>query len=425
MVQTANSDIVLLFLLFLLAVPVAAAASENSTTSVNSAGDPALQAPYSIRLFIPSARMIHSNQINDLISGPQKETIIGTSFGLSTYNGSWSTRHTNLNNISEGLMDDYITAIELDPDGNLWIGYSGGLQIFDGRSFRSIRDQQLLKNTLIRDIQRWNNDMWIATGHAGIHRYRSGTWTWYQPMTPQGPGFYEVRSMALDANHDVLVIATEGEGLWAVLPQPDDRFVFKVIEPRNNPYGSLKQVTQDPRGAVYISNESLIVRYDPGQGIIPVLTTTDLAPGDMAINDLAAAPDGRLFIATDRGIFIWKDGSVVDHLSRFEGIGTSPVVRTVTIDANNRVWFSTTGYVGFLEDRTVSAPTIAVEMMTRAADTTNTPAPAPATMPPPATTLPVVSPDQPPFFDEDSVFRFLNPIIDPLAKAINSIGSRS
>jgi ligand-binding sensor domain-containing protein len=370
--------------------------------------------------------MIHSDQINDLISGPHGETIIGTSYGLSTYNGSWSTRHLNLNNISEGLMDDYITALELDPDGNLWIGYSGGLQIFDGSSFHSIRDQQLLKETRIKDLQRWNTDMWVATGHAGIHRYRSGTWTWFQPMTRGGPGFYEVRSMALDANHNALVIATEVEGLWVILPAPDDQVVFNEIAPRYSTYGFLQQVRQDPRGGVYISNESVVVHYDPDQGIIPVLTTTDLAPGVLAINDIAAAPDGRLFIATDSGIFIWKEGSVIDHLSRFEGVGTSPVVRTVTIDAKNRVWFSTRGYVGFFEDRAASVPTIAIEMVTtRAVTMSSMPTPAPTTIPLPAPTLPVVTQDQPPFFPEDSVLKFLNPIIDPIAKAIRSIGPGS
>ncbi|MEI6457142.1 MAG: two-component regulator propeller domain-containing protein, partial [bacterium] len=137
--------------------------------------------PYTIKLFIPTALMIHSAQITDMINGRRGEVIIATSFGLSTYNGSWSTRHINLNNISEGMMDDYVTAVEYDHSGNLWIGYSGGLQINNGIYYQSIRDQQLLKETRIHDLQRWDDDMWIATGHAGIHRYRDGTWTWFQP----------------------------------------------------------------------------------------------------------------------------------------------------------------------------------------------------------------------------------------------------
>jgi ligand-binding sensor domain-containing protein len=366
--------------------------------------------------------MIHSDQINDLISGPYGETIIGTSFGLSTYNGCWTTRHMNLDNISEGLMDDYITALELDGSGNLWIGYSSGLQIYNSTSgsYRSIRDQQLLKETRIKALQRWNNDMWIATGHAGIHRYRNGVWTWYQPMQRNGPGFYEVRSMAPDEADDTLVIATEVEGLWIVQVQ-DDQPVFREISPRYGTWGFLESVRKDPRGGVYLSNESMVVHYDPVQGFVPVLTNRDLGPAEIPINDVTAAPDGRLFIATDNGMFIWNNGGVTDHISRFEGLGTSPVIRTVTIDAKNRVWFSTTGYVGFYADQTAS--TIPIEMVTPVRTNVSIPSPTPTPVPVPSPVLPVATQVQPPFFTGDSFLKFLNTIIDPIAKALRAIGS--
>jgi ligand-binding sensor domain-containing protein len=317
-------------------------------------------------------------------------------------------------------MDDYITAVELDGDGNLWIGYSGGLQLYDGRYYHSIRDQQLLKELRIKDLQRWNNDMWIATGHAGIHRYRNGTWTWYQPMTRNGPGFYEVRSMALDVSHDTLVIATEVEGLW-ILQVAGDRPVFKEIAPRYSTYGFLGQVRRDPRGGVYLYNASMVVHYDPVQGFTPVLTVTDLPPEAVSINDVTAAPDGRLVIATNNGIYIWKEGRVTGHLGRFEGLGTSTVVRTVSSDARNRIWFSSPGYIGYVADRAASAPTIAIEMMMPAR--TNTSTPLPTMVAEPAPVLPAFTPVEHQFFGEDSFLKFLNPLIDPIMRGVRAIGS--
>jgi ligand-binding sensor domain-containing protein len=420
MVRTARSDFFLILFLVLITVPPSAGA-DTSTILSDTPADPDLQAPYTIQLFIPTQRMVHSDQINDLISGPEGETIIGTSFGLSTYNGSWSTRHQNLNNISEGLMDDYITAIEMDGDGNLWIGYSGGIQIYDGNTYRSIRDQQILKETRIKALQRWNNDMWVATGHAGIHRYRNGAWTWYQPMTRNGPGFYEVRSMGLDAVHNTLVIATEVEGLWT-LQAPEDQPTFVEIASRYSAYGFLEQVKQDPdpRGGVYLFNKSMVVHYDPVKGFIPVLTGSDIAPGGVSINDITAAPDGRLFIATDNGMFIWKDGNVAAHLGRFEGMGTSPVVRTVSIDAKNRVWFSSKGYVGFYADQTASV--IPIEMVTPVPTTSVTLSPKQTPVPTPVPVEPVIT-RAPSFFADDSFLVFLNPIIDPIAKALRAVSS--
>jgi len=413
--RTPNSDLVCLLLLFLLVVP-AFAGGDNSPV-VPTGTETANPAPYTIRLFIPTRDMIHSDQINALISGPGGETIFGTSFGLSTYNGSWSTRHMTLDNISEGLMDDYITALELDRSGNLWIGYSGGLQIFNGKTFQTIRDQEILKETRIKALQRWNGDMWIATGHAGIHRYRDNNWTWYQPMTRKGPGFYEIRSMKLDELHQTLVIATEAEGLWMM--QSPDKPVFTQIAPRYSTYGFLDEVRTDPRGGVYLDNATLIVHYDPEQGFRPVIRAGDLGAGEITINDMTAAPDGRLFVATDDGIYILDNGRVTGHLGRYEGLGDSPVIRTVAIDARNRIWFSSSGYVGYYADQAASL--IPVEIATLTPSPVITPSPTPSPLP---TTVPVTAAmtmDQS-FFSQDSVLRFLNPIVDPIVKALRAAG---
>ncbi|MFA5212775.1 MAG: two-component regulator propeller domain-containing protein, partial [Methanoregula sp.] len=213
----AISELIVVVIILLSIIP-AMAFSDNSSSVSRENVTTTEPVPYTIKLFIPTTRMIHSDQITDLINGHNGDVIIATSFGISTYNGSWSTRHLNLDNISLGLMDDYVTAVEYDHDGNLWIGYSGGLQIYNGRYYRTIRDQQLLKETRILDLQRWNDEMWIATGHAGIHRYRNETWIWFQPGVKNGSGFYEVDSMALDPAGNMLVIATPEEGLWIVRP---------------------------------------------------------------------------------------------------------------------------------------------------------------------------------------------------------------
>ncbi|MGB7788027.1 two-component regulator propeller domain-containing protein, partial [Methanoregula sp.] len=117
MAQQPNSSIVVFILILVLFVPVSADLQNQSAPAV----------PYTITLFIPSHDMIHSAQITDMVSSPDKSVIISTSFGLSAYNGTWSTRHLDLGNISEGLMSDYITTIEFDADGNLWIGCPEGI----------------------------------------------------------------------------------------------------------------------------------------------------------------------------------------------------------------------------------------------------------------------------------------------------------
>lgn len=355
MAQRPSFSFFLLVAFFLLFVPVSADLQSPTQTP----------APYTIKLFIPSPGMLHSNQITDLINGHDHDVLIATSYGLSIYNGSWSTRHKNIDNISEGLMDDYITALEFDGDGNLWIGYSGGIQVYNGIYYQVNRDQQLLKDPNIQDLQHWDNDMWVATGHAGIQRYRNGTWTWFQPGSRNGPGFYEVTSMTLDRATDSLLIATRDEGLWMVR-SPDDPVRFETISDKGSVYDLLDRVRQNPHGpgGVYFFNSSRVVYFSQERGFIPVLSSSDLTITDTNINDLAAGADGKLYLATDDGIYVWENGQVTLHLSRFEGIGTSAVVKSVHVDAENRVWFSTTDDVGYYQDSSSPVTSLAIENVT-------------------------------------------------------------
>lgn len=363
MALPANYKVYLLLLVILsLVVPVSA----DFTVEILSLSTPEptpTPVPYSITLFIPTSSMIHSTQVTDMITIPNSsgDVVVGTSFGLSTYNGTWSTRHMTLSNISEGLMDDYITAVEYDPDGNLWIGCSKGIQIYDGRYYQVLRDPQMFKDTRITDIQRWNEDMWVATGHSGIHRFRHGQWTWYQPMTEGGTGFYEADSLAYDHVANATLIATPDEGLW-ILRSQDDPIRFESIADPKSTFGLLDHVRRGYNGGVFFFNGSTVVRYAPGVNFTPVLTSRDLAVTEPSINDLASAPDGKLYLATDQGIYIWDHGSIYRHLDRFEGIGTSSATLWISIDTTGRVWFSTSTDVGYYIDTSETRNLVAVEI---------------------------------------------------------------
>ena len=284
-----------------------------------------------------------------------------------------------------------------------------------------IADQQLLKDTRINDLQRWNNDMWVATGTAGIHRYRNGTWTWFQPDTVNGPGFYYVNSMALDtsSNYNYMMIATDGNGLW-VLKSPDDPVHFDLLASPYSTFGLLQQVRQDPEGGVYFFNDSAVVHYSPEHGFTPVLSVHDLSNANIDINDIAADRYGKLYLATDNGIYIWENGAAERNINGADGIGPSPVVHTINIDAENRVWFSTQGYVGYL-----SAETPGQKNMIPIVLETPTPSPAPVaentrivvtpTIQLPASPLPAES------LSSIPATAILSPVTDPLLQAIKAV----
>jgi ligand-binding sensor domain-containing protein len=411
---SVNCKIPSVLIIFLLSTALAVAAPITAASNATPAIPLTLQ-PFSIALFTPSPEMIHSDQILDQVNTPEGGVLFGTSFGLSEYNGTWSNRHINRNNISEGLMDEFVTAVEYDHEGNLWIGYSGGIQIYNGVSYVSLRDQQLFKDPRIHDLQRWHDDMWVATGHAGIHRYRQGTWTWFQPMTDNGPGFYEIRDMTLDPSSDSLVIATADNGLWRV-PSPNDPVVFEQIAEQDGSFGLLQDVRRDPFGGVYFFNETTVIHYSPAKGFTPVLSVQDLSQARIHINDLTAAPYGSLFLGTDNGIFIWRDNAIYRHISRFEGIGSSEIVRSVAIDAENRVWFSTIDYVGYYREQSESQNPIPIQVITPEVLVISQ---TPAEITPDTPTISVTAANH--TQEPESGQSGLAPILDPIVRAITTI----
>jgi len=362
--------------------------------------------------------MIHSTQIMDMANMPESpgSVLLATSFGLSQYNGTWSTRHLNRDNSSEGLLNDYITAIEYDRQGRLWIGYSGGIQIYNGQYYQTIRDQQLLKDPRITALQRWNDDMWVVTGNAGIHRYHEGTWTWYQPESRGGPGFYEANGMVLDYASDTLIIATGHEGLWKVRSQ-DDPIQFECIAPYGSTYGLLTQVRRDPLGGALFFNNSMVAHYSRDSNFSSFLSSDMLSGSDNNINDVAAGPDGRIYLATDRGIYIWKSGKIIDFIDRMGGIGTSPTVNWINVDAENRLWFATNDDVGIITDQLTQNSRMTISTITpTTSPVSNSNGTFPGRIPPLQEDTPLTDP-----VPVGSEGNLLNSIIDPVLQAIHAV----
>ncbi|HVN74396.1 MAG TPA: hypothetical protein VMT44_07385 [Methanoregula sp.] len=417
MVQRRISDTLFFFCLLFLAAGVSAAPLASQSAAAGNSTMPAQgsAASYTTRFFIPSEGSIHSAQINELINGPRGDVIFGTSFGLTTYNGTWNTLHIHRENFSEGLLDDYITAIEFDSRQNLWIGYPGGLQIFNGKTYLTVRDQQLLKDPRVTVLKRWDDAMWIATGNAGVHRYRDGNWSWFQPLTDNGPGFFTATGMVLDTASNALIISTYNEGEWIVRSQADP-VRFERLSSGEDTFNPLSQVRRDPLGGAYFFNKTAVVHYSVSRGFETALTSADLSFAPLNINDLAAGPDGKLYIATDNGIFIWEDKSVYTHISSFEGIGPSPIVKSIFIDAENRVWFGTQDYVGYYQETASTGPLIPVELAT----TRQIPTTAPVTVTP-EMTAPVSATISEEPGSPASAQDLVSSIIDPVVRAINAV----
>ncbi|MDN7023393.1 hypothetical protein FGU65_00505 [Methanoculleus sp. FWC-SCC1] len=299
-------------------------------------------------LFIPqSDQLIVSENVKDMVNGHHGEVIFATDAGVAIYDsaGEWHSARMNRNS-SVGLLSDMVTAVEYDHSGRLWIGFPDGLQVYDGVLFQTIQDQQLLKNLCINDIICRGDEVWVATGHSGLHRYANDTWTWFKPYAETELGCREILSMAVDPASDSLVVVSRGEGVW-VFRNRSEAAKFEEVADAGGARLLMQQVRPDPFGGVLLANETAVWRYTASEGLETVLTVDDLGERQNRINDVVADAHGLLYVATDRGIFGWGRDGIELHLTAGDGIG-SDIVKAVFLDSAGRCWFVVPGAVGYL-----------------------------------------------------------------------------
>jgi len=348
--------------------------------------------PFSSALYVevPDYRSgIASAGVHDAINGRYGDVIFATDSGISVYtaNGTWysvNARHPG--ETAYGMLaplETTVTAVALDAEGHLWIGYPNGLQIGDGAGYRAIRDQQFLKNLNINCIARWGDEIWVATGRAGLHRYHGNNWTWYKPAGPEGLGCHTVVSMAVDAASDALVIGSESDGVRVLRDRAGD-VRFEQVTYGSDTLRGVSGVRVDPFGGVYLFNRTTVLHYTPDAGVARVLDAGDLSRFPVTINDIAATSGGMLYIASDDGIYGWNSSGVALHITSGDGIRQN-FVKKLFVDADGRCWFVVPGNVGYIpptaEPASLGLSAVPVQQTPDATKTPRPQTPAPAATP--------------------------------------------
>jgi ligand-binding sensor domain-containing protein len=297
----------------------------------------------------------------DFAEGLNGEIYVATDGGLSVFDNGWTTLRTTTPLANGSILSNHVLAVETDHRGFVWVGYTDGLQILAGPEIITIRDQQFLKNLNINTLYRNGEDMWVATGSSGVHRWRNGTWHHVSPWGEEGLGAYEVRSMAADPESGALYVASADSGVW-VAPTGRDPLRFTRLlahVPGDSPGIGLRA---DPFGGIYLFNRTTILHFSDRGGIQQVRFAPDLVAADVPVYDMAISRNGIVWIATGNGIYGCAEGKVVKHLTAPDGIG-SDAVKRIYADRQGRVWFVTTEAVGYLPSVLVEGTPIPVHIV--------------------------------------------------------------
>ena len=296
--------------------------------------------------FIPAGGSISSVDVMDISESHDGTIVFATTNGLSLFDSGWATIQKEPWKYDTGLQDDFIDCIEFDANNVLWLGFPGGVQQYDGRTFTRVGTDEFFYSMDIHDILRDDDTIWIANGNTGLNHFTGGKWEWIRPFAENGPGAYYITSMAKDHATGNIILTTRLNGVWKGVSD-EQGILFSQIPIPEEQYGKITNVVDYPFGGVILFNQNNILHYSESMGYVTVADPATLGDGVTRMNDVAVTESGIFVIGTNNGLYGYHNDEIITHITR-NTIGISNnEVKNVFSDSMGRWWFITKEEAGY------------------------------------------------------------------------------
>lgn len=287
---------------------------------------------------------------------------IGTEDGLNKYDGlSVQVYHATADSFS--IAGDWITAIYLDSDKQLWFCTKNGLSVYndDTENFISFRhqvsDSSSISSNSLLSICEYEGDLWVGTSDAGISRYNKQTkkFTHYQHDDANSKGLPGNRINALLVDHsntlwigtnqglakynatkDNFVSYREGQSYRYLLPSDDIRSLYQSGD------NVLWVGTGEGGMSRFNKRKTRIINYMKQENIHEMMRKA-------GINVIKEDSKGNFWVGTSQGILrkargvSERDFSVIKHSASEPKSLTNNDISTIFEDSSGLIWIGTKG----------------------------------------------------------------------------------
>lgn len=249
---------------------------------------------------------------------------IGETIEIFVENAIWDS---SIVDTSYDLPSNYLTALEPDGQGGLYIGTSSGLAHFDGTSFTNLSDG-LSDDVIGLSYDVLSSVLWIATP-KGLYKYTDGIFS----LVFKDKGALPLT--ATKAENSIVWFGT-ALGLYKWNDLADTVIFYPSVDTLNSPVSDvINDIELDASGNPWFATNKGIGYLDTTWKVISSLH--NLISDN--VSDLTLTDDG-IWVCTDKGLAFYVNDTTYSNYERKNSGLTTNTVRKVKVNDSVR-WIAT------------------------------------------------------------------------------------
>ncbi len=266
-----------------------------------------------------SIKDLNDNVIMCLKKSGDGKLYIGTfRGGLNVLENGRVEKYTSSSNDPSAISDNAVWAIQIDKEGNVWLGTNNGLNKFDPETkkftvFKPILDdtyQNSRNNTRSLLIDSKGN-LWVGTfGGLGKFNIEDEKYEYFINTRDDGSGLgNDIIVKILEGHDNKLWLGTYGGGLNKFDPETGS---LKVYDDKNGlPSNIIQSIELDSHKFLWVSTMKGLARFDPDNETTQILDESYGLQGTVfKHNSSFQTDDGYMYFGGIRGFNIFHPDSI-------------------------------------------------------------------------------------------------------------------
>jgi ligand-binding sensor domain-containing protein/serine phosphatase RsbU (regulator of sigma subunit) len=293
--------------------------------------------------------------INDhvrCITGDSKTLWIGTEHGLSRFR-QYSEQWKNFNSQNSHISNNYINALLIDNQHNLWIGTKSGLFVLDTVSLeiKRVNIKKIIGSSYVSSLSKdVYGNVWIATNN-GICYYDYSKNKILQKKSLDYLPDKNITALKYDFQN-ILWIGTKNDGLVRYNPNNDQFKVYRhdATDPNSLSVNSILSIYEDKNHLLWVGTSlGGVDKWNRAAQELMVFRHNPYNPNSLSssrVRNIYEDKKGNIWIGTvDGGLDKWNKNKHkfiwVVHNPKDKNSIPENHIRVIFEDSKNRYWIGT------------------------------------------------------------------------------------